>query len=49
VVLNVSGGEVGLDGLAGTVRVCTDRARGDEVVDGPLQLAPFQGMIIERP
>ncbi len=49
VVLNMSGGEVGLDGTAGTVRVCTDRARGHEVVDGPLQLAPFQGMIIERP
>jgi len=49
VVLNMSPGEAGLDGVDGTVRVCTQRARAHEVVPGPLRLAPFQGMIIERP
>ncbi len=49
VVLNMSDGEVGLDGVTGTVQVCTDRARAHEVVGSPLRAAPFQGLIIERP
>jgi len=49
VVLNMSAGEVMLDGLSGRIQVCTDRARAHEAVDGPLRLAPFQGLIIERP
>ena len=49
VILNLSGGDVELDGIAGTVRVCTDRAREHEVLAGPLRLPPFQGLIIERP
>ena len=48
-ILNLSGDGVELDGIAGTVRVCTDRAREHEVLAGPLRLLPFQGLIIERP
>jgi len=49
VVLNMSGGEVQLDGLTGTVRVCTDRARDREVAASPLRVSAHEGLILERP
>jgi len=49
VALNMSAGEVAVESMEGTVRVCTDRAREREVVGGPLRLAPHEGFIIERP
>ncbi len=48
VVLNMSAAEVGLDAMAGTVQVCTDRARDLETIDRPLLLPAFQGLILER-
>ena len=48
VVLNLSGDEVQLDDLTGTVRVCTDRLREHEVVGGVLRLPAYCGAILER-
>jgi len=48
VVLNMSAGPVGLDGLAGTVRLCTDRARDGEVAASPLRMAAYEGLILEH-
>ena len=49
VVLNMSEEELTLPGLPGTIRLCTDRARDLEVVEGPLHLAASEGLILERP
>ena len=49
VVLNMSAGELVLEGMAGTIRLCTDRAREREVIGGALLLAAFEGLILERP
>ena len=48
VVLNMSSSPVELDGLAGTVRLCTDRARDLEVVGSQVPMAAYQGLILER-
>jgi alpha-glucosidase len=48
VALNMSAGEVTLPGLAGTVELCTDRRRERAVIEGPLGLAPHQGVILAR-
>ena len=49
VVLNMSSGPLGLDGLAGTVQLCTDRARDLEFAGSPLRMAAHEGVILERP
>ena len=38
----------GLDGLAGTVGLCTDRARDREVAGSPLRMRAYEGLILER-
>ena len=43
VVLNMSSGPVALDGLAGTVRLCTDRARDLEVAGCPAPDGSLRG------
>ncbi len=49
VVLNMSDAPVLLGQLAGTIRICTDRSRDLQVVRaGALELAPFEGLILER-
>jgi alpha-glucosidase len=35
-----------LDGVTGTIRICTNRARDSEHVDGTLGLAPWEGAIL---
>jgi alpha-glucosidase len=47
VALNLSGAEVTVEGLEGTVVLATDRARDGEPVAGALALAPSQGAIVE--
>ena len=49
VALNMSTEELVLPGLSGTIQLCTDRTRDLEVVEAPLRLAPFEGLILERP
>jgi hypothetical protein len=48
VVLNVSEEARTLAGTAGTVRLCTDRAREGEIVEGDLALPAHQGLVLER-
>ncbi len=42
-------GEVELDGMAGTIRLCTDRSRELQVAGDALPLAAFEGVVLERP
>jgi hypothetical protein len=49
VVLNMSPNPAGLDGLAGTVGLCTDRARDREVAGSPFRMRAYEGLILERP
>ena len=49
VVLNMTSSPAGLDGLAGTVGLCTDRARNREVADSPLLMTAYEGLILECP
>ena len=49
VVLNMSPEAHVVAGLSGTVELGTDRARDREAVDGGVRLAPFEGLILERP
>jgi glycosidase len=49
VTLNMSPDPLELEGFTGTVRVCTDRARAQEVAVSPLRMAPYEGLILERP
>ena len=46
VALNLSGVEVAIDGVAGTVAMATDRARDGEAVDGMVGLAPYAGVVV---
>jgi glycosidase len=46
VALNLSGVEVAIDGVAGTVAIATDRARDGEAVDGMVGLAPYAGVVV---
>jgi alpha-glucosidase len=48
VVLNMSSGPLELDGVAGSVHLCTNRARDGEVVASPLRMAAHEGLIFER-
>jgi glycosidase len=48
VAVNLSRGEVEVDGLEGTVLVATDRVRDGEAVAGPLRLAPGEGAVVGR-
>ena len=49
VVLNMSPDPAGLVGLAGTVALCTDRARDREAAGSPLRMGAYEGLILERP
>jgi glycosidase len=49
VALNMSTEDLVLPDQSGTIQVCTDRSRDLEVVGAPLRLAPFEGLILERP
>jgi alpha-glucosidase len=46
VAVNLSDGEVPVDGVTGTIAIATDRERDGERVDGPLSLAPSSGAVI---
>jgi alpha-glucosidase len=46
VAVNLSGAEVELGGLAGTLLVGTDRAREGERVEGALRLGPWEGAVL---
>ena len=48
VVLNMSAEPRRLEGLAGTVTLCTDRSRHMEVVSSSLRVAAHEGLIVER-
>jgi alpha-glucosidase len=48
VVANLTGMHAALTELQGTVRICTDRRRDGESVDGRLRLAPWEGAIVAR-
>jgi len=49
VALNMSSETNVIVGLSGTIAVCTDRAREGEAADSDLRLAPFEGLVLERP
>jgi alpha-glucosidase len=46
VALNLADDTATLDDVQGTIRVCTDRARDGERVDGALRLGPREGVVI---
>ena len=48
VVLNMSPEELRLDGMVGTIRLCTDRSRERQVVGDALPLGAFEGVVLER-
>jgi len=48
VVLNMSSGTLALGGLAGIVRLSTERARDLDVAGSPLRMAAYEGLILER-
>ena len=48
VVLNLSAAGHVVGGLHGTIRVGTDRSREGRGVEGGVDLAPFEGVILER-
>ena len=49
VACNLSETTVDVDGVGpGTIRVCTNRERDAETVDGALRLAPFEAAIVWR-
>jgi alpha-glucosidase len=45
--VNLGDAPVTLSDLRGTVRVCTNRARDGEVVDGTLTLGPWEGVVVQ--
>jgi alpha-glucosidase len=45
--VNLSGSELTVDGIDGTVLVATDRARDGERVSGALRLGPWEGAVLE--
>jgi hypothetical protein len=49
VACNISEADATLDDVHGTIRVCTDRSRDDEAVDGTLTLRPWQAAIVFHP
>ena len=46
VAVNLSGAEVGLEGVEGRVAISTDRSRDGDPVDGRLRLGPWSGAIV---
>ena len=46
VALNFGEAPTTLDGVAGTVRICTNRGRDGEPVDGALMLGPWEGAVL---
>jgi alpha-glucosidase len=49
VILNLSFDPVELEGVEGTIALCTDRRRDNLALTGRLSLAPASGLILERP
>ena len=47
IALNLAGAETTVEGLEGTIRLATVRARDGEAVGGALTLGPWQGAIVE--
>ncbi len=48
VAVNLSGTPAMVAGVAGTVRIGTNRGRDGETVAGPLDLGPWEAVIVER-
>ena len=48
VAVNLGPDAATLDGVTGTVRIGTDRARDGEHVDGELRLGLWEGVVVER-
>ena len=48
VALNLSDGELLLEGLEGAVLIGTDRSRDGEAVAGALRLGPGEGAVVDR-
>jgi hypothetical protein len=46
VALNLAGAPTTLDGVAGTVRICTHRGRDGEQVAEALALGPWEGVVL---
>ncbi len=46
VALNFSDEPAVVDGVEGTIRLCTDRERDGETVEGALELGPWQGTVV---
>ena len=46
VALNFGDAPTELEGITGTVRICTDRGRGGEQVEGTLVLGPREGVVV---
>jgi alpha-glucosidase len=49
VACNLADTDATVDGIRGTIRISTDRARDDEAIDGTLRLAPWQAAIVFTP
>jgi len=47
VVLNLCDGNAVVDGIEGTIRICTDRARQSELLSGGLRLSGWEGLVAE--
>ena len=47
IALNLSAAPVAVDGVSGSVAVATDRARDGNVIDGAVQLGPYEGVVVE--
>jgi alpha-glucosidase len=48
VALNLSDGDVTIDGVAGRVEIGTDRGRDGATVGDGLRLGPYEGVVVER-
>jgi alpha-glucosidase len=47
VAVNLAHEAASLDGVRGTIRICTDRGRDGETVDGTLRLDAWHGVVVE--
>jgi hypothetical protein len=47
VALNLSGGEVEVEGASGRVAIATDRSRDGEPVGGAVRLGPYEAVVVE--
>jgi hypothetical protein len=46
VALNLGKEDVALEGVQGAILIASDRARDEEIVDGVLELGPFEAAIV---